>query len=283
MKYKKLVIEYGDDYMPVEYSLLDYDIVQRWAERITTAQRFPYTIDHPNRFYGFDSIENQIKVAIADINSLCDSIENYDIVVERRLSAVTDQDTLNYLHHIFETYHGLLDAKLANSELEKKLCELNIAVHRCESIQRGAKPRHVVTYFGLPKTQLLLDSDYQHFTNEYQYGTVYLNYAEIGKTLEDLTLDNDQYISDEAFRPFRHYTADFNVKFYTSDTNECEKLKSLMSEYYYKNFDFFQNKGFTVNSPYLKPGSVPVAQIQSKLSLDDLTSRQCVKSVTLYE
>jgi hypothetical protein len=32
-----------------------------------------------------------------------------------------------------------------------------------------------------------------------KFGTVYLNYCEIGKTVEDLANDNDKYIGDDAF------------------------------------------------------------------------------------
>lgn len=283
MTYKKMIIEYGDDFLPVEYDLLDFDIVQRWAKRIIAAQSFPYPIDNPNRFYGFNSIKDQIEEAISSINALCDTIENLGIKVTRRLNSVNDQDTLNYLHSIFEKHHGLLDQKLSHALLEKNLADLNIAVHRCESVQRGAKPRHAVTYFGLPKTEFLELKDYQHFTNKYRFGTVYLNYAEIGKTLEDLTLDNDNYISEAAFQPFRHYTADFNVKFYDSDLTELHLLEIKMKEYYYNNQKFFKDKGLEIDSPYLKPGSIPMATISTKISLDDIKSRQCVKSVKLYE
>ncbi len=278
-----MIIEYGDDFLPVEYNLLDFDIVQRWAERLIAAQSFPYFIDHPNRFYGFDKIEDQIKFALNEINTLCYEIEKLGIAVQRRLDSIDDQDTLNYLHSIFETYHGLLDNKLSNGILEKNLSDLNIAVHRCESIQRGARPRHVVTYFGLPKTKILELQDYQHFTNNYIFGTVYLNYAEIGKTIEDLTLDNDHYISEAAFQPFRHYTADFNVKFYNSNFAELKNLEIKMKEYYYNNENFFKDKGLDIDSPYLKPGSVPLATLFTKIGLDDIKTRQNVRSVKLYE
>lgn len=283
MKYKKLVIEYGHDNMPIEYTLLDYDIVQRWAERVRAAQTFPYPIDHPDRFYGFDSIETQIKFAVENINSLCAGLEQCGILVDRRLTSIHDQDTLNYLHHIFENYHGLLDNKLTSGNLEKMLCDLNLAVHRCESIQRGANPRHVVTYFGLPKTKLLLESDYQHFTNEYTFGTVYLNYVEIGKTLEDLALDNDKYISEDAFQPFRHYSADFNIKFYNSDPEHLAKHNQLVDNYYQTNINFFKSKGFSIDNPLLKKGTIPLAILNSNVSLNDLQPRQYVKKVTLYE
>lgn len=283
MKFKKLIIEYGDDNLPIEYNLLDYNIVQRWAERIVMAQTFPYPIDHPERFYGFNSLEDQTKSALKEINALCDKIENFGIKIGRRLHLINDQDTLNYLHSIFEKYHGLLDNQLMQGTLEQNLSDLNIAVHRCESIQRGARPRHVVTYFGLPKTELLELTDYQHFTNNYTFGTIYLNYAEIGKTIEDLAFDNDKYISKEAFQPFRHFSADFNVKFYTSKYVEVQSYNELIKEYYLKNVNFFKGLGLELNSPYLLPGSIPLAYISTKVSLDDIKSRQCVKLVKLYE
>jgi hypothetical protein len=283
MKYKKLVIEYGNDNMPVEYELLNYSIVQRWADRLRAAQEFPYPIDHPERFYGFGSWEDQALKAVTDMNQLCDKIKSFGIPVEHKLENVFDQDTLNYLHHIFEEKHGLLDIKNAGPEVLQVLSELNIMVHRCESIQRGARPRHVVTYFGLPKTTLLEIDDYQHFTNHYTFGTVYLNYVEIGKTLEDLTVDNDTYIHKEAFQPFRHYSADFNVKFFDIDHTEADAFVEQMKKYYNENINFFKEQGLEFDSPYLQPGSIPVAKIITKISLSDIESRQCVRSVRLYE
>lgn len=283
MKYRKLVIEYGHEGMPVEYNLLDYDIVQRWAERLIAAQSFPYPIDHPDRFYGFDPLDKQIKDALTQINSVCDTIENYQIKVDRRLTDINDQDTLNYLHHIFEQHHGLLDRQAHRGDLEINLCNLNILVHKCENIQRGAKPRHVVTYFGLPKTELLLESDYQFFTNNYQYGTVYLNYAEIGKTIEDLATDNDQYIKDEAFQPFRHFSADFNVKFYDTTNEELEASVEKIKTYYNTHQDFFLKRGLERSSHLLRPGTIPIATMAQHVELKEFKTRQFVKSVQIYE
>jgi hypothetical protein len=283
MKYKKLVIEYGNDNMPVEYNLLDYDIVQRWAERLLAAQNFPYPIDNPDRFYGFDPLDKQINDALTQINSVCDTIENFKILIDRRLTDINDQDTLNYFHHIFEEHHGLLDNQSRRGELEVNLCNLNILVHKCENIQRGAKPRHVVTYFGLPKTKLLFESDYQFFTNNYLYGTVYLNYAEIGKTIEDLATDNDQYIKDEAFQPFRHYSADFNVKFYNTTNEESQASFTKIKIYYDTHQSFFLKRGLERSSDLLKPGTIPIATMAQHVGLEEFGKRQFVKSVKIYE
>jgi len=280
MPYQKLLITYSSDNVnpiQVEFDLLPHDVVQRWAERLITAQQ-QYPIDDPGRFYGFGSYEDQVNYCITEINHCADQIEQeLQIPVDRRLDNIADQDTLNYLHHIFEVHHGLLDQKSTN----KLLSNLNILVHRCESVQRGAQPRHVVTYFGLPKTHQLDHNDYQYFTNRYEFGTVYLNYAEIGKTIEDLAADNDLYISKEAFKPFRHYTADFNVKFLNTTAEEAEINNQRIKQYYNDHRDFFQQQGLDEKHPYLRPGSIPIAKLKSSIKLEDIAKRLWVQQVEL--
>ena len=212
------------------------------------------------------------------MNKLLDKLENFwKIPIERRLHSVHDQDTLNYLHHIFEVRHGLLGEKKLNPQFQQHLSALNILVHRCESIQRGASPRHVVTYFGLEKDKTLDSDDYQYFDPNIQFGTVYLNYVEIGKTLEDLMLDDDQYIFSDAFRPFNHYSADFYVAFYNIDGN---KLKLDVERYYIKHKETFESFGFTWDELSKSIGSIPVADLECH---DDvlalLENRQFVKAV----
>jgi hypothetical protein len=281
MSYQHLSITYStpnnENAFTAEFNLLPCDISQRWAERLVAAQQ-QYPIDDPGRFYGFGSYEDQVNYCITNINQCADQIEKeLQIPINRRLNNITDQDTLNYLHHIFEVHHGLLDQKSTN----KLLSDLNILVHRCESVQRGAKPRHVVTYFGLPKTHQLEYSDYQYFTNRYEFGTVYLNYAEIGKTIEDLAADNDHYISKEAFKPFRHYTADFNVKFFDTTADEADLNNQRIKQYYYNHRDFFEQQGLNETHPYLQPGSIPVAKLRSSVKLEEIAKRLWVQQVEL--
>ena len=286
MNYKQLLIEYStpnlENSLEVEFKLLTNDIVQCWADRVVAAQK-QYSIDDPGRFYGFGSLSEQIEFSIESINHCVDFIENQlGIPVGRRLEYIHDQDTLNYFHHIFEVHHGLLDKQHHNPEYNKVLSNLNVLVHRCESVQRGAAPRHVVTYFGLPKTQQLEIEDYDLFTDRYRFGTVYLNYAEIGKTLEDLAHDNDRYISQEAFKPFRHFSADFNVKFYDTSVHEQQLNRQKIKEFYQKNLGFFYSRGLAENHPYLYPGSVPLAVVETPIDLQDLAARRWVKRVELH-
>jgi hypothetical protein len=291
--YSKLCIEYADpsnllDSITVPFRLQHNSVVQKWINKLVAAQR-QYQIDDPARFYGFGSPQDQRNDAISKINKCIDVINNHDRIIDRKLEFVEDSDTLNYLHHVFEVYHGFLDQQnhpyyiAAPSNVRNALADLNILVHRCESIARGSKVRHVVTYYGLPKTDQLAWQDYKHFTDMYTAGTVYLNYVEIGKTLEDLAIDNDSYIADEAFRPFRHYSADFTVQYFNSDCNYVFDKRDLIKKYYLQNSKFFLDRGLYDQHPYLKPGKIPLADIEADVHdvLKLIETRQFVKSVKL--
>lgn len=282
--FTKLHIEYADpadlhDSAIVTFGLRNTDIVRRWVQKVLTAQAH-YTIDDPGRFYGFGTYEYQVADAVQRINACVLAINQYQHMIDRVLIDVQDQDTLNYLHSIFEQYHGLLDGQTtdfwdsAPDTVQQALADLNICVHRCESIARGADPRHVVTWYGLPKDTVLATEDYSCFTDVWDAGTVFLNYAEIGKTLADLATDNDQYIHSQAFKPFRHYTADFVVRFYEQTEPQAEKIRATIQDYYNKNQGVFGNW-----QACFAPGQIPVADIVDAVPLDLLQTRQHVKSV----
>lgn len=286
----QLLIKYCDplnhnDSVTLEYKLRNHAVTKKWVDRVKLAQA-NYNIDTPSRFYGFGTIEKQTADAIVGINQCIATINAHQMIINKTLDDVNDQDTLNYLHHVFEVYHGLLDQQThifwesASPEARLALADLNLLVHRCEGISRGAQPRHVVTYYGLPKTEMLVIEDYTLFESSVKYGTVYLNYVEIGKTLDDLAVDNDAYIADEAFQPFRHYSADFNVKFYSSNGRQEAEHCAIVKQYYDTNNKFFEERNLPWGHPYLNSGALPLADLVSTLDVhEQLSTRQWVKSV----
>ncbi len=284
LKYKKLQITYADPHDPADQIAVDYvlrntPIVKKWIDRVELAHRLGYPIDNPTRFYGFGSIEEQTTSALCKINSVIEQLNQW-IRINYRLASIEDQDTLNHLHHIFEIEHGLLDAKAPDPLFKQRLCDLNLLVHNCESIARGAHPRHVVTYFGLPKTEVLDAADYQYFEHPITFGTVYINYAEIGKTLHDLMMDNDSYIQPEAFQPFRHYSADFAVRFWNQSNTD---LHNQLLQYFTKHKDFFNLLNYTWEDLSQSIGSIPVADLDySGDILKILETKQFVKAVHFF-
>jgi hypothetical protein len=235
-----------------------------WLERMN--QRHQWPLDDPSRFYGFDSLEQEKQKAESQLQQCIDTINRHDKIIDRELSSIQDQDYLNYLHNIFEKYHGLLDQQntiwwqSAPIEVQKALADLNIAVHRAESVAAGTRPRFVCTWFGMPK-HLQLDQQIieAHGSTLYQFGGVYLNYVEIGKTLEDLSRDNDHYIGQDAFKPFLHYSADFSVRFY----DQSADLDSI-DRYFHQHREFFMTKNIHTPQDYrAMPYRFRVAQLES--------------------
>ena len=283
---KYLLIEYNNKFT-LRYRLRDNAFVPRWVGRVLLAQQ-NYSIDDPDRFYGFGSIEQQQQESIKWINQCVDIINNYDNIIDRKLTSVADQDTLNYLHNIFEKYHGMLATQThdfwnqAPKEVRTALANLNVLVHRCESVAKGAEPRHVVTYYGLPKTKTLTREDYNLFEPQAKFGTVYLNYVEIGKTLEDLAIDDDKYIGDDAFKPWHYYSADFNVKFWQDDSLLITELNAKIKQYYQDNQEFFESRGYKWGDYRLARGGLPLADLVDAPEdlLEQLESNQQVSRVT---
>jgi len=249
--------------LTLQFKIRPTPLAELWVERMQA--RGSYPLDHPDRFYGFGSqLEERIRAEIM-IEQCITTINQHIPIIEREFD--WSQDCLNYLHNIFERYHGLLDQQTskywqqAPDQVKQALSELNLAVHRCETVLEGTKPRFVCTWFGMPKTKKLDPAQLAQWgETQIQFGTVYLNYCEIGKTVEDLAHDNDKYIGEDAFRPFGHYSADFHVAFFNHDLSFREPG---MQQYIDRHQDFFLAHGITsVYNAIAQPLRFPVADLQ---------------------
>jgi hypothetical protein len=275
--------------LKLQFKILDNPLAQLWLERMLLRDQYP--LDDPNRFYGFETQESAERKALAQIQQTCSEINKWNTIIERPIESVADQDTLNYLHNIFERWHGLLDENPTHptygkfpQKIRHHLADLNVDVHRCESVARGNRPRFVCTWYGLPKTKTLSDDLLKFGTLNPKFGSVCLNYCEIGKTLEDLTQDNDNYISDEAFRPFSHYSADFNVRLHEETVAYIAEKQVRMQAYYKQHRDFFFEHGYTTfQDPRLLPLRFPVAELVETMTQQQLLAKiqqqQCVTKV----
>ena len=261
----------------LRYQLRDTNLADRWLKRLQLALAQNIDIDEPTRFSGFDDTDSH--TVIKQLDHCIDTINTFKPLVARRCMDVKDQDTLNYLHHVFEVYHGMLGEPhevflSAPQPVRLALAQLNVLVHRAETVAQGKLPRHVVTYYAMPKTEYLQSQDYALFEKGITAGTMYINYVEIGKDLLALTLDEDQYISDSAFMPWRRYSADFNVKFWTDSKQTVNALTRKVNAYYNTHQEFMDQHEYAQYWGYL-----PVADCMDKFDIAQLSNNQQVTSV----
>lgn len=286
-KYLLITLGQGDP-ITLRFRIRSTPLASLWLERMK--QRSAWPLDHPDRFYGFGTAPEERQRAVEEIQRCIDVINLWDPIIHRTFEY--NQDCLNYLHNIFERYHGLLDQQTSDywqqapEDVRRALAELNLAVHRCESVATGNRPRFVCTWFGMPKIYRLTP-ELQSIYGEWQvnFGTVYLNYCEIGKTVEDLAHDNDKYIADDAFRPFSHYSADFNVQFYDRDLSS---IYGSIQRYIDQHQDFFVAHNITsVYNIKAQPLRYPVADLDYSGSQEELlfqiARRQWVSNVEIIE
>jgi hypothetical protein len=282
---QRLVITLVDNF-ELCFNIRQTPLAQLWIERMSKRHSWP--MDNPDRFYGFGTAQQEQDLAVNMIQQCIATINNHEPIIDRDFEYT--QDGLNYLHNIFERYHGLLDQQTseywhsAPDSVRQALANLNLAVHRCETAMAEPCPRFVCTWFGMPKTQQLDVGVMKKYGElKVNFGTVYLNYCEIGKTVEDLAHDNDLYISDDAFRPFGHYSADFNVALYDQDLNK--KIPS-MQKYIEQHQEFFLAHSIeNVYNTQALPLRFPVADLDHAGTREELIaqirSRQLVREVTI--
>ena len=282
-----MLIRLGQDGdLALEFKIRSTPVAELWVERMQARGNYP--LDHPDRFYGFGTLEQEQLRAVEYIQKCITTINAHEYLIDRPFEYT--QDCLNYLHNIFEIHHGLLDQQnsdywlRAPESVRQALAELNLAVHRCETVAAGTHPRLVCTWYGMPKThQLDLALQDQYGESSIQFGTVYLNYCEIGKTVEDLAQDNDKYIGDGAFRPFDHYSADFNVQFHDQDLAD---RYGKVQQYIDQHSNFFLAHSITnVYNTQARPQRFPVADLiydgnRDRL-LANIASRQWVHQATI--
>ena len=282
-----MLIRLGQDGdLTLEFKIRSTPVAELWVERMQA--RGDYPLDHPDRFYGFGTLAQEQLRAVEYIQKCIATINAHEYLIDRPFEYT--QDCLNYLHNIFEQHHGLLDQQNSDywirspESVRRALAELNLAVHRCESVASGTNPRFVCTWYGMPKTQQLpLELQDRYTANQVEFGTVYLNYCEIGKTVEDLANDNDKYIGSDAFRPFSHYSADFNVQFRDQDlTSSYGNIQKYIDQH----CDFFVAHGITnVYNTQARPVRLPVADLVNNSNqeqiLAQIAKRQWVQQVTI--
>ena len=282
---QRLAITLADNF-ELCFNIRDTPLAELWIERMSMRHAWP--MDNPDRFYGFGTAQQEQQRAVGMIQQCIATINSHQRIIDREFEYT--QDGLNYLHNIFERYHGLLDQQTseywhsAPNTVRQALANLNLAVHRAEAAQRSLRPEFVCTWFGMPKTQCLaLDLQQQYGEPAIKFGTVYLNYCEIGKTVEDLTRDNDQYISEDAFRPFGYYSADFFVAFYDLD---LMPMYPRIQHYIESQQNFFDKHNiYNAQDIQASPLRFPVADLEytgtQQQLITQIRSRQLVREVTI--
>jgi hypothetical protein len=275
----------------LNFKLFNTPIAKKWLDEIKEFDRNGQPFDDRERFYNFPYSKYTKEYVVAYLNNLIDTINRYSPgLITEQADVNMLQDTLNYLHHIFEVYHGLYDQQGSNkffnnapADVKQALADLNIWIHRFESL--GDFPRLVGTWYKKPCRKPLADEDFNEFSLKEQWGDLKINYCEVGKTLFDLYHDQDQYIEPEAFKPLAYYSVDFTVRFTNKSKEYYSDLENKVWEYFDEHEEFFHANGYTKFSPKLSLGWITVGRLINQESRDEILNsiglHQHIKEISL--
>ena len=94
--------------------------------------------------------------------------------------------------------------------------------------------------------------------------------------------DNDQYIHDDAFKPWEYFSADFRVTLSDNDTIESRINRENCLSYFRKHRPFFESRGFKEYDPRLRPGYIYIGKMiynNKESILSEIKKRQYVSAV----
>lgn len=273
----------------MKFKLVSSSLAQTWLKHLKLFVQSGQPWDDQERFYNFPNTKYTEPAVRAKLQELIDIIKNYaPSIITRHLGSPVSQDDLNYLHHVFEVYHGLYDQQTHNEfftnapkQVQDALGDLNIWIHRYESL--SGIPRFVATWKYKPYRDQIKDEEFTYFSLDEDWGDLRLNYCDIGKPLYDFWHDNDQYILAEAFKPQQHYCFDFTVRFADYPKSYYKETEQNVWNYFDQHQEFFNNLGYKKYDPKLSLGAVTIGKIHTVDSkqhvIENISRHQRIKNI----
>lgn len=191
-----------------------------------------YKVKDPDRFHNFPGCHRDERWIVAELNRRIDLINAYAPgTIPHRATLDMPQEQMNRLHNYFERYRGSVLAPSefflrAPTEVGVALEDFNLLIHRYEDhvrITRGVKKwlgrlrgphaRAVLTFAEPRPRYPLEDDDFRHFSRRVRFGSLLINYCELGKPLLDYYRDRDEIIGDDNVRPLRYFSGDSILQF----------------------------------------------------------------------
>ncbi len=202
------------------FKVRETPIAKKWATAVKNEIEKGSSPYEPNRFYNFPGDQITLSSVCTEINKCLQIIgEFYSGPMPDPVEPPLTANDTNRLHRYFEIFRGSLQKPSAlylngPPQLQRAIERFNVEIHRYENLSRIPKGQEVdyarIVWSWTGRTRYPLDDeDYAYFTIGSPFGTVNLNYCEVGKHLIEVFRDKDRdFVSPENIRPLRHYSAD---------------------------------------------------------------------------
>jgi hypothetical protein len=264
-----LTLTNGSAHKDLYFDIVETNIAKKWAIEV----KKDYTIYENDRFINWPNSKKDKIYYVNELNKQMQIVDDYvpNIIPFFLEEDRANQNSFNILHKFFEDIRGpIVEAtpffNVAPENVKIAINRFNIMIHEFESYISDKHNTHpessrIIVTFNDRDRFKLEDEDYDHFTMYRNFGGVYINYCEVGKTIQDVLEDDDQIIGNSNIRPLSYYSADFQVKFGSTmkDTSYKSLMEKLKTQYESKR-EFFENLGLFYDKK-LALGLISVAKI----------------------
>jgi hypothetical protein len=264
----KVILSNDEASRYVYFDVFDTNIARKWEHEI----KFDYTIFENDRFTGWPDSIRTPKWYATELNKLIDIINEYQLgTINMKAHEAMDSDHANKLHKYFEILRGgvLTPAPFFTNSpehVQQAIQDFNIMIHAFEKMAFSPRKSPTITCTFQCMRMDLEDEDYDHFTYDWKYGYMYINYCEVGKHLLEMFIDKDDIVGDDNIRPLKYYSADFKIKF--GPDTPPERLEQFTNEFetwFDSNKDYFESINIHKDK-YRALGLIPVAKINREAS-----------------
>ena len=216
-----------EDKVSIPFTLTGSTASQKWLLHLQKAMEFQNKLPLNNRWSGWSNEESkeQIRNKISYYVDVA-SKHHPEIFKDIHIEEIIPQDTLNYLHSLFENYRGhkLNPHPLYESGTEdykNAIDELNIYIHKYERTNSESKTANFNFQYDHEMNVLTLE-DRQEYEVMRHSNSLYLEFNTIGKALYVFFTDDDQHVDIKDIKRYEYLNADFTL--YINGWSE-EKIK----------------------------------------------------------
>ena len=257
--------------MSLEFNIRSTDVAQKWALQLS--QDLPNGLRENNKFVGFyKDLQLEIYKVEKEIIILVDRLR--ELYPETDFGVVNsfeklDNEALNQFHRNFVDAH-LLKENLTNNELIL-LNDLNNKLHELEFLRlmkwdsRQIPQACIYVTFHQGKLGCLTDKDYEDSVVHQRFGTIYINYSQVGRHILDIYLAQDNNIHLDHIQLWNKFSSDFFIYLGLKFTvRESEIFLERMEKWYNKHM--FPRLEIPWDLKKLCIGYIPVADIENYIT-----------------
>ncbi len=260
--------------LDLHYTLLGNVSAEIWFKCLKSATEKSFI--NSTRFYNFknrtdSSVENLVLDLERTIKILSASLPELGAAKLSKSDDSSLQKSLNELHTGFA--HSHLIEKSITKENSQTWSEFNSLIHQIESALIAKNPKKT-NQPDISRIEFTWQNNFQtpipeicytDFTLQKVFGSIQINYCQVGRHLHELYFAKDENVPTEHIQPQRFFSANSTLWF-GPDLNEKYEMETTakIEAWFNKSKEKFNAAGIDWNNIDKALGSVTVAQLNKK-------------------